>query len=173
LINYSINCNKTIIKNTVKIENFRTGQETEISNLIRNVYDEFVAPDYSVEGNKFFYDWIAADKIAERQKSGRNMLLAMIDSKIAGVIETRDNNHISLLFVDKAFHGQGIAKKLFHEVLINCKKNNPGLNKFYVHASPFSVPVYKKLGFTVTDVMQEQNGIKYLPMEMTLAGRIY
>lgn len=97
------------------------------------------------------------------------MLVAIIDSKIAGVIETRDNNYISLLFVDKAFHGQGIAGKLFRKSLLNCKKINPELNKFYVHASPFSVPVYKKLGFTETDLMQEQNGIKYLPMEMEIA----
>lgn len=97
------------------------------------------------------------------------MLVAIIDSKIAGVIETRDNNYISLLFVDKAFHGQGIAGKLFRKALFNCKKINPELNKFYVHASPFSVPVYKKLGFTETDLMQEQNGIKYLPMEMEIA----
>jgi GNAT superfamily N-acetyltransferase len=152
----------------IKTENFQPEQENEIYALIRKVYDEFVAPDYSDEGNKFFYNWIAPEKIAERQRVGRNMLVAMIDSKIAGVIETRDNSYVSLLFVLKEYQGLGIAKKLFHEALKNCQKTDPYIDKFYVHASPFSVPVYKKLGFAETDSMQEQNGIKYLPMEMKI-----
>ena len=42
------------------------------------------------------------------------------------------------------------------------------LDKFYVHASPYSIPVYKKMGFIETGNMMEENGIKYLPMEMTI-----
>ena len=42
------------------------------------------------------------------------------------------------------------------------------LDKFYVHASPYSIPIYKKLGFIETDKILEENGIKYLPMEMTI-----
>jgi predicted GNAT family N-acyltransferase len=152
----------------IKIKKYRDGQEIMIHQLIKKVYDEFVSMDYSKEGNRFFYDWIEPDKIAERQKNQRNILTAMMDSKIVGMIEIRDNNTISLLFVDKVYQGQGIAKKLFQESLKNCIQKDANLDKFYVHASPFSIPVYKKLGFVETDNMQEENGIKYLPMEMKI-----
>lgn len=153
---------------TIKIQKFENGQETEIHKLIKRVYDEFVATDYSDEGNNTFYDWIHPSKIVERQKSQINLWVAFVDSRLVGMIEIRDNMHISLLFVDKKHHGCGIAKGLFHESLKTCIQRDPSLDKFYVHASPFSIPIYKKLGFVETNSMQENHGIKYMPMEMTI-----
>lgn len=150
----------------IRIEKYQKGQEIEIHNLIKRVYDEFVSIDYSEEGNRFFYDWIEPSKILERQKNQINIFVAFAGLKLVGMIEIRENKYISLLFVDKEYHGQGIAKKLFHESLKDCIVRNKILDKFYVHASPYSIPVYEKLGFIHTDKMQEQFGIKYLPMEL-------
>lgn len=153
---------------TIKIENYKIGLEEEIHLLIKRVYNEFVSIDYSEEGNMFFYDWIEPSNIAERQKSQINLLVAIVDSRIIGMIEIRENKYISLLFVDKNYQGRGIAKKLFDESLRICIQRDPTLDKFYVHASPFSIPIYKKLGFVETDSLQENHGIKYLPMEMII-----
>ena len=143
----------------IKISRYQKGQEILIHKLIKKVYDEFVSIDYTNEGNNFFYDWIKPFNIAKRQLNQNNILVASIDSKIIGMIETRENNYISLLFVDKKYHGQGIAKTLFLELLKICKQRDPNMDKFYVHASPFSIPVYRKLGFVETDKMQEEFGI--------------
>jgi GNAT superfamily N-acetyltransferase len=154
--------------NEIKIENFKIGQEEEIHQLIKNVYDEFVSGDYTDAGNDFFYEWIHPARIAERQKVQNNLWVATDGSKIVGMIEIRDNKYISLLFVNKDFHGRGIARRLYEESLKICIQRNETLEKFYVHASPFSIPIYEKLGFIATDEMQEQFGIKYLPMEMRI-----
>jgi GNAT superfamily N-acetyltransferase len=148
------------------IKKFQKGQEESVFKLIKKVYDEFVAKDYSKEGNQFFYEWINPDKILERQKSQVNLLVALEESQIIGIIEIRENIYISLLFVDQKFHGQGIAKRLFNEALQMVIKREPTITKFFVHASPYSIPIYKKLGFVETDTLQEKHGIKYLPMEM-------
>ena len=150
----------------ISISTFKNGQEIAINKLIKEVYDEFVSADYCDEGNQFFYNWIEPAKIAERQKNERTIFVAKNKNEIIGMIEIRDNNTISLLFVSKKYHGQGIAKKLLQKAIKNCIKKEPNINKFYVHASPFSIPIYKKLGFTETDTMQEEFGIKYLPMEI-------
>jgi GNAT superfamily N-acetyltransferase len=154
--------------NTIRIERYQSGQEIMIHQLIKKVYDEFVSLDYSDEGNRFFYEWIKPSKIAERQCNQINLWVAFIDSKLIGMIEIRDNKYISLLFVDKEYQGQGIAKKLFDKSLKEIIRRDPKLDKFYVHASPYSIPIYKKMGFIETDNMQEENGMKYLPMEMTI-----
>jgi GNAT superfamily N-acetyltransferase len=153
---------------SIRITPFNEGLELAVSELIRKVYDEFVAPDYSAEGNRFFYDWIEPLKIRARQMTGRNMFVAMEGESVIGVIEIRDNNRISLLFTDKDYQGIGIARSLFQESLKQCIQREPSLSKFYVHASPFSVSIYKRLGFIAVDEMQEQNGLKYVPMEMNL-----
>jgi GNAT superfamily N-acetyltransferase len=153
---------------TIRIERYQSGQKMMIHRLIKKVYDEFVSIDYSKEGNRFFYDWIKPLKIAERQCNQINLWVAFIDSKLVGMIEIRDNKRISLLFVDKAYQRQGIAKKLIDESLKECIRRDPKLEKVYVHASPYSISIYKKLGFIETDNMREENGMKYLPMEMII-----
>ena len=153
---------------TIRIEPYQKGQEIMIHQLIKKVYDEFVSIDYCEEGNKFFYDWVQPSRIAERQRNQINLWVAFMDSKLVGMIEIRDNKYISLLFVDKEYQGQGIAKKLFDESLKEILRRDSKLDKFYVHASPYSIPIYKKMGFIETDSMQEENGMKYLPMEMTI-----
>jgi GNAT superfamily N-acetyltransferase len=148
------------------IQPFKPGQEADISAFIRNVYDEFVAPDYTEEGNAFFYDWITPENIADRQKTRVSLFVAVIDSTLAGMIEIRENNMISLLFVAKKYHRQGMAKSLVAAALNNSLANNENLDAFHVHASPFSIPVYRRLGFRESGVLQKENGIAYLPMIM-------
>jgi len=153
---------------TLIIKRFQKGQEEVVSMLIRKVYDEFVAVDYSVAGNQFFYSWVQPATIATRQQKQINIWLAFFGSELVGMIEIRDNKYISLLFVDKQFQGKGIAKRLFSKALKEIKARDPGINRIYVHASPFSVPIYRKMGFIETGSMQEENGIRYLPMEMII-----
>jgi GNAT superfamily N-acetyltransferase len=151
--------------NTIRIEKYQSGQEIMIHQLIKRVFDEFVAIDYCEEGNRFFHDWIQPSKIAERQHNAINLWVALTDRKLVGMLEIRDNKYISLLFVDKEYQGKGIAKKLVAESVKEIIRRDPACEKIYVHASPFSIPVYKKMGFTEMDHMQVDNGIKYLPME--------
>lgn len=150
------------------IQKYKEGQETAVFRLIKKVYDAFVAVDYSSEGNTFFYDWIQPSKIAERQLNQNNIWLAFSGPELTGMIEIRENKFISLLFVDKNYQGQGIAKSLFDASLLEMRQRDAALEKVYVHASPFSVPVYRKMGFIETGIMCEENGIKYVPMEMII-----
>jgi len=152
--------------NTIHIEKYQSGQEEQIYRLIKKVYDEFVAVDYTEAGNLFFYDWIEPSRIAERQQHQVSLLVAWDGSEVIGMIEMRDNNTISLLFVDKEYQGLGIARQLLDHALAMCFQRDPEPSEIFVHASPFSIPVYQKLGFTATDVMQEEHGIKFLPMKM-------
>ena len=152
----------------LRIEKFQNGQEVLIYQLIKKVYDEFVAIDYSEEGNKFFNDWIQAAKIAERQIKQVNIWVALKGAELVGMIEIREDKYISLLFVDKMYQRHGIAKRLFNESLKEIIKRDIKLDKFYVHASPYSIPIYRKMGFVETGSMCEENGIKFLPMEMKI-----
>lgn len=150
----------------IKIEIFSPGQEEVVCRLIRKVYDEFVSIDYAEEGNRFFYDWIEPERIAARQFNDINLLIAKSGAEIVGMIEMRDNNTVSLLFVDKLFQGNGIARKLLNRAVEICMQREPKPTEIFVHASPFSIPIYEKLGFKATGVMQVEHGIKYLPMKM-------
>jgi Predicted acyltransferase len=154
--------------NDCAIEKFRTGEEPRISNLIRTVFDEFVAPGYSDAGNNFFYDYIGPEKIRERFLNGNVLLTAQNQGEIVGFIEVRDGNHISLLFVDKSWHKKGIAKRLLAKAVALCREKNSGWNYFEVNASPYSEKIYDRMGFKKTSDIQNVNGLKFIPMKMEL-----
>ena len=151
-----------------QIKSFKKGDEETIHKLVKTVYDEFVKHENTKEGNQLFYDWIAPENIAGRQKYQNNLWLAWSNDKLAGIIEIRDNKNITLLFVDRQFQGHGIASALFQTMLSECIKRETAINKFFVHASLCSVPVYKNLGFSVIHKTQKENGIYYVPMEMDI-----
>jgi GNAT superfamily N-acetyltransferase len=152
----------------IEIKPFSPGQEQVVSQLIKEVYDEFVAPDYSEKGNLFFYAFIDPEAIYSRQYIQNTILLAFRDGILAGMIEMRDNSRVSLLFTRKEFMHQGIAHKLLNEAISHCLIHNPNLKIISVHASPYSIPIYQKLGFIPISSMQEANGILYMPMELQL-----
>jgi GNAT superfamily N-acetyltransferase len=146
-----------------QVQEFKAGEEKQISRFIREVFDEFVAPDYPESGNKFFYDYIQPKNIRKRIKEENNLIFTCkSDQKIVGVLGIRDKYHISLLFVDKTFHGRGIGGKLIRHYIAGILE--PGIHELTVHASPYSTGIYERLGFSRETDWKEANGIRYLPM---------
>ena len=139
-----------------------------VHQLVGRVFNKHVAPNYSVAGIKEFLTYIDPATMVNRLASNHFMLIAKIDNKIAGVIEMRNNDHVSLLFVSTEYQGKGIARKLFELALKKCKENFSELKKVSVNSSPNAVSIYERLGFRKTDEEQLKNGIRFTPMRFTL-----
>ena len=140
------------------------GEESKVSALILDVFNEFVAPEYSSKGIYEFSNYIEPSKLLNRSGENHFCLVAAVENKLVGMIEVRDNNHICLLFVAKNYMGQRVAKELVHRALEICRKQYPGLQKVDVNSSPYAVNIYEKLGFNVNGPSEEKNGIIFIPM---------
>ncbi|MGL5512269.1 MAG: GNAT family N-acetyltransferase, partial [Sporomusa sp.] len=97
-------------------------------------------------------------------RSELHMWGGLIDSKLVGVIATFPCDHICLLFVDKAYHRQGIARTLFNRML-DYYKTSGGCSAITVNSSPYAVGAYQRLGLIATDSEQTVNGIRFIPMK--------
>jgi len=131
--------------------------------LVWRVFCEFEAPEYSDEGIAEFKDFL------NHVPANTELSLwgCFNDDRILGVIAVRPPCHISLLFVDKEYHRQGIAKSLFKNVLAD-KSILDGHSAITVNSSPYAVEAYQHLGFIPTDTEQTVNGIRYVPMKYLL-----
>ena len=136
--------------------------------LIWEVFLEFEAPDYGKNGVEEFRKFIAYNSLSEKLKNHEISFFSCYDKdELVGVIGYNGNGHIYLLFVDKHYHKQGIAKTLFNEVV----SQSSGLSEakeFTVNSSPYAHEIYKKMGFVDTDIEQTINGIRFYPMKYTL-----
>jgi hypothetical protein len=138
--------------------------------LVNRVFSEFVAVDYSEQGNKSFNDYlkIKYEEVTNDVQAGHKKVWGYFQNdEIIGVIATKDVSHIALMFVDKQHHQKGIAKQLYNKVLSETT-DYTDVTKVTVNSSPYAVPVYERLGFIKTHEQQEKEGIIYIPMTHTL-----
>lgn len=136
--------------------------------LVWTVFDEFEGPDYAPEGVEEFRKSVNCETVTQMVSRGEMRLWGCyVYGQLAGVIATRGDAHISLLFVRKENHRQGIARKLFEIVLEECRKNDT-VSRITVNSSPYAVEVYHRLGFVDTDAEKTINGIRFTPMEFVI-----
>ena len=149
----------------LKITELAESEASEFCSVVIEVYDEFVAPDYSEEGNRHFYSFMTEDAVKQRLAGGALTLIARADGRAAGVCAFRDGTHLSTFFVRKQYQGRGIGRMMFAYSLRKLKAEYPEAERITVFSSPFAVPVYKRLGFIQTGESEEKNGIISYPMD--------
>ena len=94
--------------------------------------------------------------------------VAEVGGELAGFIAVRQRSHVYSLYVDKRFHRQGIARRLWdaaREAALG--PDHPG--PFTVNASNHAVPFYESLGFVRTAPMQVST-VCYNPMRLALGA---
>ncbi len=143
-----------------EIRTLKNGEVVEACNLVARTFNEFIAPEFSEEGVEEFFKYANPRAFKRRLESGYFAMVSEIDGKLAGMIEVKANDHISMLYVDKAFHRRGIARGLIKEVLpLICKSSN-----ITVNSSRYAVPFYEKLGFIQFEDEKTIYGVIHIPM---------
>ena len=146
----------------------KPGEETVVIDLVLEVFDEFVAPQYANEGVTEFKKYARADALSDRLKDENIVNLAEFEGKIIGVIEIRENSHIALLFVDKSHQRKGIARELLKRSIEICRKRKSDIQRITVNSSPNAVTAYQNIGFKDIEDEKVVNGIRFIPMELIL-----
>ncbi len=135
--------------------------------LVWRVFSEFEAPEYSAEGVDTFRAFIEPEAINRMKDAGELRLWgAFAGGELRGVLALRREAHISLFFVEKEYHRQGIGRALWECCAQACRA--AGAERVTVNSSPYAVEIYRRLKFTETDAEQTQNGIRFVPMEFSL-----
>ncbi len=146
------------------------GEEKKVSELVLESFGEFIRHEYSQEGIDEFRRYAQPEALEQRSRADHCVLVATVKDRIAGVIEIRQHDHISLLFVDRRLQRKGIAKDLLQKALEVMRTAKPDLERVTVNSSRYGVPVYEKLGFHQTGPERTVNGIAFIPMVLRLAG---
>ena len=148
----------------------KSGEEQRVSELILDSFGEFIGPEYSREGVDEFRKYVQPEALQQRSRADHSVLVATANDRIAGVIEIRQNDHVSLLFVDKALHRRGIAKELVQRAMAIMRQAKPELERVSVNSTRYGVAAYEKLGFRRTGPERAVNGIVFIPMVPRLGG---
>ncbi len=121
--------------------------------------------EYPEEGVKHFFDFITDYGLYESFLRGEyRLMVALCGEEIVGAGSVRDGNHLSLLFVDDAFHHRGIGSAILRE-LCAYLKTEAGERYMSLEAAATAVEFYRKQGFRAVGPQMEISGIRLTPME--------
>ncbi|MEE8136044.1 MAG: GNAT family N-acetyltransferase, partial [Thermodesulfobacteriota bacterium] len=150
--------------NSINFRQLKPGEEIEVCNLAARSFNEFIAPGFAEEGVQEFFKYSNPRAFKRRLESGYFAMVAESQGKLAGMIELRGNNHISMLYVDKAFHRKGVAKELVRLALEKVSSNNESPKDITVNSSRYAVPFYYGLGFIQYEDEKSIFGVIHIPM---------
>lgn len=152
---------------TTTISKIASGEEQQVLDLVRQVFDSNVAPAYCPLGNEEFYKYLRLEDFLKRIQTNHQVLVARDSAaQMVGVLEIRDSFHISLLFVREDLQRSGIGRALVEQAIAVAK--SAGAISMTVNSSPNAAAGYESFGFRVVAEEQIINGIKFIPMTMTL-----
>lgn len=133
--------------------------------MIWRTFLKYDGKDYTEEGIQNFFEFITDDTIYRSFLLGTyQMLVALDGGKVIGAASIRNRTHLSLLFVDEAYHGQGVGSSLMNQ-LCHYLKEEEGENYMSLKAAPVAVDFYRKLGFRIVSPEEEVSGIRVTSME--------
>lgn len=135
----------------------------EAMNLAWRTFLRYEAGDYSNEGIRNFHDFVNDQRLFYLFQNGKyELYVATSQGKIIGMISKRDEKHISLLFVDSAYHRKGIGRALI--TYLADRLSQKGIQNMTVNAAPYGIAFYHRVGFQDTGEEVEKEGIRYTPM---------
>lgn len=150
--------------NEVTIRPLKENEWEEAMQLAWDTFILFEAPDYSREGINSFKTFIRDPILKTLFLDGKyRTLAAFYNGIMVGILGVRNENHLSLLFVDSEYHKRGIAKALVLNMIEKVYMDY-GKREMTVNSSPYAVGFYHRIGFADTDVEQTTDGIRYTPM---------
>ena len=133
--------------------------------MVWETFLRFDAPDCTPEGRQNFRSFIMDDRLYQAFLKGSYQLLTALDGdRIIGVGSLRNINHLSLLFVEEAYHLKGVGRAIV-EYLCDYLKNEVGERYISVTASPCGLEFYKKMGFMQIKPQEMSYGMPVVSME--------
>lgn len=131
---------------------------------------KYEADVYTPEGVRNFYKFVTDEVLHRMFLMGEYQVFGAYegDGHMVGMLGLRNRNHISLLFVEEAYHRQGVARSLMQYVFEYLLSEVGGVSAVTVNSSPYAVGFYHKLGFKDLQPETMADGIRYTPMTFTI-----
>ncbi len=156
------------MKTHIKFRKIRDGEEIEVCNLVARSFNEFIAPDFPEQGVEEFFLYSNPLSLKRRLEKNYFSMVAECEGRILGMIEIKGENHISMLYVDKDFHHNGIASNLVKKALEEISENNRNPKDITVNSSRYAVPFYESLGFIQYEDEKSVYGVIHTPMLLSV-----
>ncbi|NLL37743.1 MAG: GNAT family N-acetyltransferase [Fretibacterium sp.] len=153
-----------------------SSDEQAVRELVSEVFKELQkgSSGLSSEGWETLRRYAQPEALLQRKALGCFIELAFVGEELAGLIEMRGADCISLLYVRSKFASQGVGSHLVGRAAARCSQLAPGTRHLRAWVLDEAIPFYEKLGFSRCGARKESGGVASTPFRKSLAfaGRI-
>ena len=139
-----------------------------VSHLTTTVFCEAVITHFEAEGIAEMLHSFNPESYVWRLHNGYFTLVAELNQRIVGMIEVREDNHVTLLFIASDCQGRGIGRKLIELAIRESHARQPERGTMTVHATPNAVGFYRKVGFQPLSGEEYERGLRFWPMRLQI-----
>jgi ribosomal protein S18 acetylase RimI-like enzyme len=154
----------------VQYRRLRDVEVEDAAALARRVFDEFVATQFSVEGQEEFHRYASPTALRERNRAGFLTFAAERDNRLVGMLQLRDGAHIAMLFVEGDSQRQGIGRSLIGAAADYVRNRQPPVRVLTVASTPNAIEAYRRMGFVPVGSEQVFNGIRFVSMKREIGA---
>jgi GNAT superfamily N-acetyltransferase len=115
-----------------------------------------------------FLAYVSTQAIGERLRRQHTILVALDGARIVGAVDIDDYRHIDLLFIEKAYHGKGIARELVQRCIELALEARPSLKELTADTSDFGQRAYESMGFEPAGPQMVEHGRHFQRMRLKL-----
>jgi len=151
------------IMDNPKIKKARKGDAQSISELILSVANYFTVHPDGIGAERFLASMTSTAIESYIDNPLFDYYVCHVGSELAGVVATKERNHLFHLFVAKRFQKIGISKMLWRYVKASIFDSN-GIDTITVNSTLYAIPIYEKYGFYTVGDKVERDGISFVPM---------
>ena len=137
-----------------------------MAHLLRASALEYIVRESPPEGACTFLRENDEEGLRAYIRAGHVYHVARDGAELAGFVGIRGKDHVFHLFVDRRWHRQGLARRLWERARLDAIERGAS-GSFTVNASNFAVPVYAAFGFQRTAPTQCVKGLYFNPMRFT------
>ena len=153
----------------LEFRNMLPGQGAEVCVLVWDVLSSSSSVNgISPQGQAAFKRYISPEAMEQRVQMGYIHELVYVSGVLAGVIETRGADRISMLYIHPGYVNKGLGSRLIARAASRCSKIAPQMKQLTVYATDDTVDFYERVGFVRSGVRKESGGIFSTPYKLLL-----
>jgi ferredoxin/ribosomal protein S18 acetylase RimI-like enzyme len=149
----------------------RREQIEEAHRFVLGVIDEDEKGLFTPDERRAFDRYAAPEAIERRFSMGYRHELVYVSGVLAGLIETKGPDQVSMLYIHPAYAGKGLGSRLIARAASRCSAESPGSKVLSVYATDDAIPFYERVGFVRGGSRKVVGGVRSTLYKLPLARR--
>jgi Pyruvate/2-oxoacid:ferredoxin oxidoreductase delta subunit/GNAT superfamily N-acetyltransferase len=125
----------------------------------------------TLQGRSAFERYAAAEAMERRGALGYRHELVYVCETLAGMIELKEPDRISMLYIHPDYANKGLGSRLIARAASRCTETTPKAKYLTVHATDNAINFYERVGFARSGPRKENGGIFSTPYKLPLKAK--